>query len=433
MRQLYLLSLVILVALNGCRPSLRIPEPDPGILQLDRFMALGDGYTAGLSNAEPRDSSFQWTGWHAEAQKHSFPQLMATQFHIEEDYSFFQPLLSKNGSGYRYIESMIEPICSLEPSRPVIRFAPADPDWSETPTNGAIHNLGLPGLQADQLTQPLGPGINPAWPVIGGLNSQSYLGLAQSREPGFFSIFLGLQQFVQFALEGGEGTPLPDSERFISQLASLIDICTATPGSQGLVANLPDPGNFPYFQHVGNQFINIENCSGTYQALYITTTDGKVQRARGSDRVLLSAEPFIGTDYNGATGPFGLSPSNPIPSDWVLDEEEHAHLRESIIGVNKKIDSLVEQSNTTLGGERIATVNLFAEFEALEEDLLENGLVVNNDYLSGGIFSLDGIYFTPRGNAWLANLFIDTINRVSAYGASIPPIDINAYPGVKYP
>jgi hypothetical protein len=44
---------------------------------------------------------------------------------------------------------------------------------------------------------------------------------------------------------------------------------------------------------------------------------------------------------------------------------------------------------------------------------------------------LDGIHLTPRGNAIIANTFIDAIN--SKYSASVPHADVTKYSGLKFP
>jgi lysophospholipase L1-like esterase len=63
--------------------------------------------------------------------------------------------------------------------------------------------------------------------------------------------------------------------------------------------------------------------------------------------------------------------------------------------------------------------------------LLIDGVSLNANYISGGIFSLDGIHLTPRGYAIVANEFIKTIN--AKYGSSIPLANISDYRSVKFP
>ena len=60
-----------------------------------------------------------------------------------------------------------------------------------------------------------------------------------------------------------------------------------------------------------------------------------------------------------------------------------------------------------------------------------NGIHIDNKYVTGGIFSLDGVHLTPRGNAIVADFFISAINE--KYGAKISSVDVNLYNGVTLP
>ena len=63
--------------------------------------------------------------------------------------------------------------------------------------------------------------------------------------------------------------------------------------------------------------------------------------------------------------------------------------------------------------------------------MIEDGIPLSSNYISGGIFSLDGVHLTPRGYAIVANEFIKAIN--SKYGSNIPLTNITNYTGVKLP
>jgi lysophospholipase L1-like esterase len=63
--------------------------------------------------------------------------------------------------------------------------------------------------------------------------------------------------------------------------------------------------------------------------------------------------------------------------------------------------------------------------------ILVDGVSANSSYISGGIFSLDGVHLTPRGYAIVANEYIKAINKT--YNASIPTVNISNYRGVKFP
>ncbi len=81
----------------------------------------------------------------------------------------------------------------------------------------------------------------------------------------------------------------------------------------------------------------------------------------------------------------------------------------------------------------LALVDANAEFAKIKADggILFGGANYSTTFVTGGLFSLDGVHPTQKGYAVVANLFIDAIN--AHYGSSIPKVDINEYPGVALP
>ncbi len=61
----------------------------------------------------------------------------------------------------------------------------------------------------------------------------------------------------------------------------------------------------------------------------------------------------------------------------------------------------------------------------------EDGITMTTDFVTGGVFSLDGIHLTPRGYAMVSNFFIDAINQ--QYGSSISKVYLSQYPAVIFP
>jgi hypothetical protein len=57
--------------------------------------------------------------------------------------------------------------------------------------------------------------------------------------------------------------------------------------------------------------------------------------------------------------------------------------------------------------------------------------VYTADYISGGLFSLDGVHPSSRGYAIVANQFISILN--SKYGTSIPYVSLSTIPGIPMP
>ncbi|PIE77928.1 MAG: hypothetical protein CSA15_10575 [Candidatus Delongbacteria bacterium] len=59
--------------------------------------------------------------------------------------------------------------------------------------------------------------------------------------------------------------------------------------------------------------------------------------------------------------------------------------------------------------------------------MVENGIKFTTDYISGNLFSFDGIHPTSQGYAVIANRFISAINN--KLNSEIPLINVSTIPG----
>lgn len=93
--------------------------------------------------------------------------------------------------------------------------------------------------------------------------------------------------------------------------------------------------------------------------------------------------------------------------------------RITIADINTPVRSIAETGKTDAWGDPIS-----------KEIIYFNGVPVEGSLGMNSIFSLDGLHFNQRGNAFIANVFIDAINR--GFGARLPKVDINKYVGNEY-
>ena len=56
-----------------------------------------------------------------------------------------------------------------------------------------------------------------------------------------------------------------------------------------------------------------------------------------------------------------------------------------------------------------------------------NGINFTTTYVSGGLFSLDGVHPSNQAHGIIANEFIKAIN--TKFGANIPLVDVSSIPG----
>jgi hypothetical protein len=197
---------------------------------------------------------------------------------------------------------------------------------------------------------------------------------------------------------------------------------------------VPDVTSIPYFNTVtvGAILAAVQKANPQAQALYINAlVSGSTYAPRAATAqdliVLTFPTSMIGQPVTTPYGalPYGLTPYTPIDNQYVLDSKEVALTQDYVQSYNNTIKA-------------VAASKGLAVFDAYTflNDIKQNGMVVdgvsvNSNYISGGLFSLDGVHLTPRGYAIVANEFIKAIN--SKYGSSIPLVNISDYGGVKFP
>ena len=72
-----------------------------------------------------------------------------------------------------------------------------------------------------------------------------------------------------------------------------------------------------------------------------------------------------------------------------------------------------------------------AKLKEIEQGGVEyDGVPFTTDFITGNTFSLDGIHLTAKGNAVIANYFVDAIN--AKYGSLLKQVSPRQYPGIYY-
>jgi hypothetical protein len=201
-----------------------------------------------------------------------------------------------------------------------------------------------------------------------------------------------------------------------------------------VVATIPDVTSVPYFTTITVPAIlaGVQKTAPSVTAIYINAlvsgTTYTPRAATASDLIVLTFPTSkIGQPVASPVGPvpYGLTPYAPIDNQYVLDANEAAMTLDYINTYNTTIKSVAASK-----GLAVFDAFTFLNYVKLH-GLLINGVSLNSNYISGGIFSLDGVHLTPRGYAIVANQFISAINK--QYNANIPATDITAYRGVKFP
>jgi len=124
------------------------------------------------------------------------------------------------------------------------------------------------------------------------------------------------------------------------------------------------------------------------------------------------------------TKPFGVHPQNPIPDVFVLNSNETLRARNAVLNYNQIIKNLADSKG-------LAFVDANKFLGDITKGSYYDAISTSSSFLSGGVFSLDGVHLTPRGNALAANEFIKAIN--AKYGTKITVLNPGQYRGVTFP
>lgn len=437
----YLYISAALVLLAGCKPSFETPKANKGTADFTRYIAVGNSLTGGYADG----------GLYLEGQQNSYPSIIAKQMALVGGGKFTQPLFTEaqaNGSGYLKLTGFTatgSPITTTVTENTAVRDQVTIPGFGNvilyTKYSGDINNYGVPGIKLQQIMYgPYGnlngyferllPGVPPT-------NNTTYLDFVTAKDFTFFTDWLGNNDALGYATSGGAADALTDKTQFAQLYALSVDKLTSK-GAKGAVATIPDVTAIPYFNTVtvGAILAGVQKANPAVKDLYISarasadtaTTTYTPRPATTADLVVLTFPTSkIGQMVNSPAGmvPYGLTPYAPIDNQYVLDANEIALTKDYVTDYNKTIKTIAQQKG-------LAVFDAFTFLNDVKaHGILVDGVSANSNYISGGIFSLDGVHLTPRGYAIVANEYIKAINKT--YNASIPTVNISNYRGVKFP
>jgi len=439
--KLYILSGLLFLA--ACKPEVHTPKPSNGTANFSRFIAVGNSLTAGYSNG----------GLYLQGQLNSYPSIMAAQMKSVGGGTFNQPLFTtaqQNGSGYLTLAGLTatgSPILDTVTSDLAIRGEYVAPGFGPvilyTKYTGDIENYGVPGIKLLEITTPQYGNYNgyferllPGDASTTVLNTD-YLDFVTAKPFTFFSDWLGNNDALLYATSGGAGDVLTDQTTFAQLYELSLQTLTAT-GAKGVVATIPDVTSIPYFNTVTVAAINAQLAANAQltaagiNKLYINAlvsgTTYAPRLATDNDLMILTFPTTkIGTLVSTPYGmlPYGLTPYSPVDNQYVLDANEVALTRTYVQSYNNTITS---QANAR----GLAVFDAYTYLNNVKLHGLEvDGIALTSSYITGGLFSLDGVHLTPRGYAIIANQFITAINN--KYGSNIPLANVASYQGLQFP
>lgn len=443
MKSTYIYKSLLAVAILGlaaCKPSIDTVAPNKGSADFSRYIAVGNSLTSGYAD----------NGLSLEGQKNSFPEMLAAQMKSVGGGSFSSPYFTEaqaNGSGYLKLTGFNPngtPILKPEDSNLAVRGVVNMPGFGNvtlyTKYTGELNNFGVPGIKLAQVTYAPYGNLNGYFERLlagnAGSNNTTYLDFVTAKPFTFFSLWLGNNDILGYATSGGAGD-VPTPKATFAALYNTTVAKMTEKGAKGVVATIPDVTKTPYFTTVTlNSLlaaVRATPAGASVTTLFIQPATGPTRPATAEDlfTLTLSSANLIGVP-NGVGLPYGLHPGNPIQTQWVLDKGEVAVVNDFVNAYNATIKSVASAKGLAV----MDAFEVLKEYSATDASgkligKTVNGAAVSSAFITGNLFSLDGVHLTPMGYAITANAFIKAINLT--YGASIPTVDITKYRGVKFP
>ncbi|WP_020600531.1 SGNH/GDSL hydrolase family protein [Spirosoma panaciterrae] len=420
------LIVTVVVSINACTNNDIDPNgsstgtPTKGSADFTKYVAVGNSLTSGYAD----------NGLYRDSQLNSYPNILAGQFKTVGGGDFIQPLFSEAqaaGSGYIKLVKVPNPSDPTSLASSLGQVAPAAIRGTSpggggplyTKFTGTNQNLGVPGIRmADLLSPGYGSSLgNPYFErLLPDQSSTTYFQYASDNLNGatFFTCWLGNNDALGYALAGGVSADnLTSTTLFTTNFTAIMNKLTEG-GRKGVVIGIPTVTMTPYFTTATDQInalLKVQGLSGL--AISSKSAPGGVRLSGAGDYFLLSIASVLNSFI--AKG-VGLSASNPVPDQYVLDASEVSTL-------NTRINEFNTIMKTQADAKGLVYVDVNPIFQQLAQTggYKLNGITYSTVFIQGGVFSLDGIHLTPAGYAMVANEIIKGIN--TKYGSTIPQVN----------
>ncbi|WP_439184543.1 SGNH/GDSL hydrolase family protein [Carboxylicivirga taeanensis] len=446
-RTIYQYMLLMAVALfAACEPSVDEFKPSSGTADFSKFIAIGDSYTAGYT-----DGALGRRG-----QEESFSYILGQQLMYAGSESFNQPLVQSEGSVGTTVlaENQNNSYFELKVVNGAFKPVPGLGDmgiFAEDAYSADNQNFGIPGAKVIHMGElpepyPAYPHLNKFFARFASSMEATVLGDALATKPTFVSLWLGNNDLLTYALAGGESDEITNPLVYAGALSNIIDAIQAG-GADIVIANIPAIEAIPFFNTVPYNALPLDQATagvlnGAY-ATYNAAADAnglpRIEFKEGANALVIEDDDFLlngirqikeGEKFllNLPTDKIkteGWGTQVPIPDEYVLDATELKAIEDARLAYNASIAALAKEKNLAL-----------ADLATLMDAASTTGLLIDGNrytsgFVSGGLFSLDGIHATGRGSAIIANAFIDAINK--QFEAAVPRANINDYNLVELP
>ena len=461
-----------------------------GDADFTKFISIGNSLTSGY-----RDGALYIDG-----QNESFPSMIAAQMQLAGGGAFKQPLMPNNTGGFVGLPGFpgkytLTVSCGALSPGPTAAAAALD----NVTAGGPYQNMGVPGAKSFHLGAP-GYGslaglqngtANPYFVRFATSATASMIGDAVAQAPTFFSLWIGNNDVLSYATNGGIGVDrtgdtnpanygsndITDPNVLAGVINGYVTALTAN-GAKGVIANIPNVTSIPYFTTVpslpitnltdaqvsqlntayapyNGGILQLKNAGvitdAEYQSRIIKFTAGKVangavmldkdltnltsinpalrsyRQTTSKDLITLPASSVM-KPYEATCSPNGISAGTAVP----LEDKYVLSEKETgkVLTATAAYNTAIKSIATAKG---LAFVDANAKMIELSKSsgIMYDGVKYTATFVTGGTFSLDGVHLTGRGYALIANEFMKEIN--TKYRSTLPMVNVNNYSGVQFP
>ena len=460
-------------------PEIEEPtEQDLGELNVEKVIAVGDGFLGGAMDG----------ALYSEGQHNSVASIVVTQLNqikkiefdkaeinTENGYNFYFSTESAVFGKWKYEfkdNQQEEPDLVLSTGEPVLPYS-GDKSNLEDVTVPLFQTKNLHGT-----SYKFNPYFSRSYDLSTSISPQII-----DKSPTLVLLWIGINDYLEYAMNGAtEEEMLIQYLDFAGNIQTLIHQLLLYTEAKIVIGNLLPINDFPFFYLNQYNFIRLSNAEkAAAQAHYSNYNSAvaafNVGKQRDDWRQMISFEdngstlypqPIVVIDNNlpDASYPdgsplekfrqlienemalFSITPKMviegfgskiPLSNEFYLSENQIEDINNRTEAFNQIIFN-VEQLNT----DRVVIVDISSEVSKVAQTgrIDSWGFVESNDFVyaagvplearleQNSIYSLDAIHFNQRGNAFIANVFIETIN--SKFNANIPLAQINDYIGNVY-
>jgi lysophospholipase L1-like esterase len=400
-----------------------------GSANFKTVVAVGDSYGAGFesNSLNEHHSVFSW------------PSIVARQLGVPlctagssaTDNCFAQPIVSFPGIGPEL------QLMDISTYPPVIAPAAGSGAPINTTFGRAFNNVAIPGANVADTFTVTGAVATPtrgveqlARFILRGPVTE--VDAVSSLKPTFILVWIGGNDFLGSATNGTT-TGLTPVATFTASYNTLLDKLVAT-GAGIVVGTLPtNPSAVPFFNTVPTVLINPATrtpvLGPTGQPI---TLIGQIDAAPGVGQLQAGSFITLAASSLLAQG-FGIPPQlkplldptnklplfgTPLPDAVILTPAETATLTQRIADYNTAIVASATAHN-------VPVADIKGLFDRFASGTTVGPFRLTSDFITGGIFSLDGVHLSDIGYTLFANEYIKAIN--TGYGTHVPLASVTQF------